>query len=96
MTTFQVDVARVATAATKVTTCGTTLRAEAQAMVAHLVELGEVWQGGAASGFASVLAEWDAARQNLELALDSIGHALASTATTYEDAEASVQGFFAR
>lgn len=96
MSSFEVDASQVATASQKVQTSRAAISGEAAAMVIHLRELDQVWKGSSAAGFAAVLAEWDAARQQLEDALDSIGRALGSASTIYENAEADAGRMFQR
>lgn len=96
MASFEVDAAQVAQAAQKVQTSSATISGESAAMVLHLRNLEQVWKGSSAAGFAAVLAEWDAARLQLEQALGSIGQALGSASTIYENAEADAGRMFQR
>jgi len=96
MSSFEVDASQVAQASQKVSTSSAAISGESAAMVSHLRELGHVWKGSSAAGFAGVLAEWDAARMQLESALESIGRALANASTIYETAEADAGRMFLR
>jgi len=96
MSSFEVDASLVAQASQKVSTSRAAISGETAAMVVHLRELDQVWKGSTAAGFAAVLAEWDAARLQLEEALESIGRALASASTIYETAEADAGRMFQR
>lgn len=96
MSSYEVDSAQVAQASQKVATSRTTISGETAAMVLHLRDLEQVWKGASAAGFAGVLAEWDAARLQLETALESIGGALATASTIYENAEADAGRMFQR
>ncbi|MGP7960172.1 WXG100 family type VII secretion target [Sanguibacter sp. A247] len=96
MSSYEVDSAQVAQASQRVATSRSTISGETAAMVLHLRDLEQVWKGSAAAGFAGVLAEWDAARLQLETALESIGGALANASTIYADAEADAGRMFQR
>lgn len=96
MSKFEVDYVRVSEAATKVSTSGAAIQHEVSAMLLHLTDLQSSWRGSAATAFDGVITEWSAAQTAVEQALDSIRLALASTSTTYQEAEDAARTFFGR
>lgn len=96
MTTYHVDAAQVAQAATRANASGETIRSEVAALVAQLSSLESSWQGGASAAFAGLLQEWRAAQAQLEHALDSMSVGLSQAASQYEQAEANAARMFHR
>ena len=96
MSVFAVDPAEVARCSTLVRASAETLRAEVQAMMAHISALEASWSGVASNQFSAVAAQWRATQVTVEQSLDEIGAQLSVAATTYADAEAQSSALFAR
>lgn len=96
MTRYQVDSGQVAQASAAAGTSVAVIRSEVAALLRHLTELQGSWQGGAATAFAGVLADWTATQQRVEASLDQITGALGAAAQHYADAEQQAARLFWR
>lgn len=96
MSRFQVDSGAVEGASGAVATSASTISAEVDAMMRHLLELQSSWQGQASTSFQGVVTEWRATQEQVRTSLESIGQALATTGRTYETAEADALRAFSR
>lgn len=96
MSVFHVDPAEVARCSAMVRASAETLRAEVQAMMAHITALEASWSGVASNQFNAVAVQWRATQAHVEQSLDDIGAQLAIAATTYADAEAQSSALFSR
>lgn len=94
MSLFHVDTAEVARCAALIRTSGETLRAEVNAMMAHIDALEASWSGTASNQFTATATQWRATQSVVEQSLDDISQQLALAATTYADAEAQTSSLF--
>jgi 6 kDa early secretory antigenic target len=95
MTWFEVDSGEVGRASAAARQCADELAAEVEAMMAHLVSLGEGWHGPAAAAFCDVVERWRVTQEQVHGALAEIEAALALAGRGYEAAEASARRMFA-
>lgn len=93
---YHVDAAQIATAAARTGHTAQTIRTEAAAMMAQLVDLDAAWGGTAASAFGGVREQWRGAQMQVEAALEAISQALSHAAQSYEEAETAASRLFAR
>jgi len=95
VTWFEVDSAEVGRASAAARQCADELAAEVEAMMTHLVGLGESWHGAGAAAFTEVIERWRATQEQVRGALTEIEAALVVAGRGYEQAEASARGMFA-
>ncbi|EFA23274.1 WXG100 family type VII secretion target [Bifidobacterium gallicum] len=95
MAQYQVDSERIQSSSSAVCSSVSQIRQAVQGMVTNLNGLQEVWHGSASSQFASVIAQWRAAQQQMEQSLESIQRAMAQASTLYADAESQATRLFA-
>ncbi len=87
MTQYHVDAAQIAHASAFAARSAQSIRTEVATMLAQLQALEASWQGGAASGFTSVVQQWRATQAQVDTALDQIAQSLSTAAQHYQDAE---------
>lgn len=95
MSIFQVNSEAIATASAGVQASIGSISSEVAGMNARLTDLLQSWSGQAAAAFEGTMAQWRAAQQSLEQALDSINQALARAGQTYTDVEQANAAMFA-
>ncbi|HCX84286.1 MAG TPA: WXG100 family type VII secretion target [Micrococcales bacterium] len=95
MTQYTVDAEAVAGAAAATRASGLAIATEVAAMMRHLATLEASWQGGAATQFGALAAQWRTTQAQVESSLDSIGVALDQAAAHYSDTEAATTRLFA-
>lgn len=96
MTQYHVDAAQVAGASALAARSAQTIRGEVAGMLGQLQALEGSWQGGAATAFAGIVAQWHATQMQVEAALDEITLALGHAAEQYQTAEDTATRMFAR
>ncbi len=94
MSRFQVDSAEVARASAAVQASATSLAAEVDAMMRHLVQLQGSWQGQAATSFADVVGQWRGTQERVRACLEEIQQALAAAGRQYEEVELATARMF--
>lgn len=87
MTTFHVDSAAVASAATAARSTIVRIQSDVASLHAHLTGLGASWSGPAATAFQDVVARWRATQNRIESELTSVNEALSIAARQYADME---------
>ncbi|KAA8830271.1 WXG100 family type VII secretion target [Bifidobacterium tissieri] len=95
MPQYQVDSEQIQSSSAAVSASVTQIREAVNGMYANLNQLQSVWQGGAATQFASVASQWRAAQQQMEASLESIQNALSQASMVYSDAESQASRLFA-
>jgi 6 kDa early secretory antigenic target len=91
---FEVDAAQVAQASSAVQTSASTIGAEVDRMMRHLVQLQASWKGQAATSFQHVVTEWQGTQERVRASLEDIQRALASAGRQYEEVEAATARMF--
>ncbi|GAB3686892.1 WXG100 family type VII secretion target [Angustibacter aerolatus] len=86
-TTYQVDTARIATAAADVHRISADVEGQVAALMARLTSLEDAWRGEAATRFQAVAADWRATQLRVRESLDLISRALGSAGEQYAAAE---------
>ncbi|MDO5688319.1 WXG100 family type VII secretion target [Pseudoscardovia radai] len=94
MPQYQVDSEQIQTSSSAVQQSVEQIRTAVNGMYSNLTQLQSVWRGGAATQFASVIAQWRGAQQQMEASLESIQNALGRASTLYSDAEAQASRLF--
>jgi WXG100 family type VII secretion target len=94
MPIFSVDSESLLAQSAAVRATGDRIHSDVHAMLAQLLQLQQVWQGGAASGFQSVVDQWRGAQQTIEESLASIGQALSVAGTQYAETEQATASMF--
>lgn len=87
MAVFSVDSDAVLTSTTAVRGTIDRLQAESAAMLSQLTALQSSWTGAASIAFQGTVDQWRATQRQVEDALGSINHALATAGRQYADAE---------
>jgi len=95
MSRFEVDSAAVAQASAAVQASATTLGAEVDRMMRHLLELQGSWKGQAAMSFNDVVAQWRGTQERVRVNLEEIQRALAAAGRQYEEVEQATARMFA-
>lgn len=96
MTRFEVDAGQVAAAGAAAQASVAVLETEVDVLTRRLTDLSNSWRGASANQFQAIAHEWRGTAVTVKTALEQISQALAATATTYEDAEATALRMFAR
>ncbi|HJE21918.1 MAG TPA: WXG100 family type VII secretion target [Bifidobacterium pullorum] len=95
MAQYQVDSDRIQSSGAAVSASVAAIRQATDGMVANLNALQDAWHGSAATQFASVIAQWHAAQQQMDASLESIQNALTQASMLYADAEMQASRLFA-
>lgn len=95
MPQYQVDSDRIQASGAAVSNSVSQIRQAVQGMYANLNALQDAWKGSASAQFTSVVAQWRAAQQQMELSLESIQNALTQASQVYASAELNASRLFA-
>jgi early secretory antigenic target protein ESAT-6 len=87
MSRFEVDVAQVVRAGSAVQASATTIAAEVDQMMRHLVELQGSWKGAGAASFQQVVTDWRSTQDRVRASLEEIQRALAAAGRQYAEVE---------
>ncbi|ACV09692.1 protein of unknown function DUF909 [Jonesia denitrificans DSM 20603] len=96
MSSFAVDTAAVTHAASNVSRSISSIRADVHTLMRHLQELQNSWRGEASAEFQAASAQWHSTQAQVEVSLESLGHALGRTADVYLEAEHNIRSAFRR
>ncbi|MER7796229.1 WXG100 family type VII secretion target [Microbacterium sp. NPDC096154] len=94
MAIFSVDTDAVLSANGQALATAERLRLETATLTGQLAQLEASWTGGGAGAFQASLAQWKAAQQAVEQALDGLGRALGAAGAQYAEAERLTAGMF--
>jgi len=96
MSVYTVDTEAVFAAESATRSAMERIRADSQALKAHLTQLQSSWTGTASAAFQGCSDQWAAAQLHVDQVLDSIGIALGAAATQYSDADQYSASLFRR
>ncbi len=95
MPQYQVDSEQIQTSSAAVQQSVAQIRSSVNGMYSNLTQLQNVWRGGAANQFGSLMTQWRSAQQQMEASLESIQNALSRASAVYSEAETQASRLFA-